>query len=212
MQHAEELKGLSLCKAALQRSSAKRHLGKERSALLPVAPAEDTAIEQQWFQRHTSDFRATQIISELHKSLAQRFVYGQLENKFDFKIAQSPVPAQRVTFLFHLCHPFAQQLSQQAWQDFPTRVAGKNLCLGSWRNMFMKGCSALPTALDFIFFFPTPTVQSRPFLSVAAWHTDILVFHENFRRCLQVHSALRQRLTFPLLHLPYPWSTQQRKI
>lgn len=76
----------------------------------------------------------TQGIPELHKKLARRFVYGEL--KIDFKIAQSPVTAQRVTFFFHLCllPIFAQQLSQtglQAWQDFPTREAGKNLWLGS---------------------------------------------------------------------------------
>lgn len=78
----------------------------------------------------------TQVISELHKKLARRFVYGELKIKFDFKIAQSPVTAQRVTFFFHLCllPVFAQQLSQtglQAWQDFPTTEAGKNLWLGS---------------------------------------------------------------------------------
>lgn len=78
----------------------------------------------------------TQVISELHKKLARRFVYGELKIKFDFKIAQSPVTAQRVTFFFHLCllPVFAQQLSQtglQAWQDFPTREAGKNLWLGN---------------------------------------------------------------------------------
>lgn len=126
VQHAEELKGLSLCKAALQRSSpVPRGIWGRRGQLCSLWYLQRT---QPWSSR---DFRATQIISELHKSLAQRFVYGQLEIKFDFEIAQSPVPAHRVTFLFHLCHPFAQQLSLQAWQDFPTRVAGKNLSLGS---------------------------------------------------------------------------------
>lgn len=33
---------------------------------------------------------------------------------------------------------------------------------------------------------------------------DTVVFHENFRRCLQVHSALRDRVTFPLHS---PWSS-----
>lgn len=47
-------------------------LGKERSALLPVAPTEDTALEQQ-----------AQVISELHKKLAQRFVYGELKIKLN---------------------------------------------------------------------------------------------------------------------------------
>lgn len=110
--------------------SAERHFGKERSALLPVAPMEDIAAEQQPQQQ----------TSELYKKLAQRFVYEELKIKFDFKIAQSPVTAERVTFFFHLCLLplwdllFAQQLSQnglQTWQKFPRREAGRNLCLRS---------------------------------------------------------------------------------
>jgi len=71
------------------------------------------------------------------KKLAQRFVYEELKIKFDFKIAQLPVTAQRVTFFCHLCLLplcdllFAQQLSQsrlQTRQQFPAREAGRNLC------------------------------------------------------------------------------------
>lgn len=147
--------------------SAQKHFGRERVVLLPVASMKYIAAEQQ----------PQQLTSELHKKLAQRFVYEELKIKFDFKIAQPPVTAQRVTFLFHLClFPlwdllFAQQLSQnglQTWQKFPMREAGRNLCLRSWRKMLMKGCSALPTALDI--FFPRPTLQQRPFLFTAAWY------------------------------------------
>lgn len=97
-------------------------------ALLPVAPMEDTAAEQQ----------PQQLTSELYKKLAQRFVYEELKIKFDIKIVQSPVTSQRVTFFFHLCLLpfwdllFAQQLSQnglQTRQKFPPREAGRNPCL-----------------------------------------------------------------------------------
>lgn len=40
--------------------------------------------------------------SDLYKKLAQRFVYEELKIKFDFKIAQPSVTAQRVTFFSHL--------------------------------------------------------------------------------------------------------------
>lgn len=113
--------------------SAKGHSGKERMALLCMAPMEDGAAEQQ-----------PQLPSELYKTLAHRSVYKELRNKLDFKIAQSPVMAQWVTFFFHVCLLpcqsllSAQQLSLhglQTCQRFCTREAGGGLCLRSWRNM-----------------------------------------------------------------------------
>lgn len=75
-QRWEELECFSLHKAPPQWSSprANRHFGKGRLALLPVAPMEVTAMEQQ-----------PQQTSELYKKLAQRFVYAKLKIKFDLK-------------------------------------------------------------------------------------------------------------------------------
>lgn len=158
-------------------TSPERHFGKERWALLPVAPMEDTAAEQQ----------PQQLTSELYKKLAQRFVYEKLKIKFDFKIAQSPVTAQRVTFFFHLCLLplwdllLAQQLSQnglQTRQKSPTREAGSSLCLSTGRNILMKGCSALPTDI-----FPQERARSRDHSYLQhLGPSDTTVFHENFRR------------------------------
>lgn len=53
---------------------AKRHFGKGRLALLPVAPMAVIAMEQQ-----------PQQTSELYKKLAQSFVYEKLKIKFDLK-------------------------------------------------------------------------------------------------------------------------------
>lgn len=163
----------------------------------------------------------TRVISELHKKLAPRFVYAELKIKFDFKIAQPPVTAQRVTFFFHLCllPVFAQQLSQpglQAQQDFPTRVAGKNPWLGSCRNMLMKGCSALPTALDIFFSKTNTAAKTTPVCSSLA-HQVLWYFMKILEgacrftvlRSSPSHFTLHGAL---LLHLPYPRSTQQRKI
>lgn len=147
--------------------SSERHFRKQRLALLPVAPTEAIAMEQQ----------PQQPASELYKKLAQGFVYEELKIKFDFKIVQSPVTAQRVTFFFHLCLVprwdllFAQQCSQnglQTWQQLPTREAGRILWLRSWRNMLVKGCSELLIALVSL---SSLTLQQRPFLSAAIWYS-----------------------------------------
>lgn len=147
--------------------SAERHFGKQRSALFPMAPMEAVATEQQ----------PQQLTSELCKKLAQGFVYEELKIKPDFKIAQSPVTAQRVTLFFHLCLVphwdllFAQQHSQnglQTWQKLSMSKAGRKLWLRDLRNMLVKGCSALPTAPVS---FSSPTLQQRPFLSAAVWYS-----------------------------------------
>lgn len=131
MEHPEELQGLSLCKASLQKSSpVPRSILGRRGQLFSLWHLQRT---QPW---SSSDFRATRVISEPHKRLAQRFVYGELKIKFDFKIAQSPVPAQRVTFFFHLCLLPAlpssfPRLACKHGRIFPKRVAGRNLWLGN---------------------------------------------------------------------------------
>lgn len=172
--------------------SAQKHFGRERVVLLPVASMKYIAAEQQ----------PQQLTSELYKKLAQRFVYEELKIKFDFKIAQPPVTAQRVTFLFHLClFPlwdllFAQQLSQnglQTWQKFPMREAGRNLCLRSWRNMLMKGCSALLTALDF--FSKTDTAAETVPIYSNLVHQILQYLMKILGRWLQVHDAVKEKRT-----------------
>lgn len=81
--------------------------------------------------------------SDLYKKLAQRFVYEELKVKSDFKIAQPPVTAQRVTFFSHLSllpfgtSSFAQKPSQnglQTGQKPPPRWEGRNPRLKNWRK------------------------------------------------------------------------------
>lgn len=119
-----------------------------------------------WHPRRTQQ---AQVISELHERLARRFVYGELKIRFDFKIAQSQLRGSHSSSIpasSHLC-PAAflackhGRISPRGWQAKICGWGAEGTCLGGDAQHFPQ---------HWTLFFAGPTLQPRPFLSVAAWH------------------------------------------
>lgn len=157
------------------------------------------------------------MISELHKKLAQRFVYGELKIKFDFKIAQPPLAAQRVTFLFHPCllpslpSSFPRLASKQGrisprvWQAKIHGWGAEGTCLGRDAQHFLQHWTLFQDqhcSQDHSCLWQPGTQIPRYVMKILGAACRFTVLQD---RGSPSHSTLHGAL---LLHLPYPWSTQ----